>query len=114
LQPTAAFCNDREGRVAKPALTPIAYDDEPETLARGSDLYAKRCAMCHGGSANSGGAVADLRYSPEATYAIFDNIVRNGAFTGLGMPNLGSVVSESEAGDIRNYLLSLRAGLIEN
>jgi PQQ-dependent dehydrogenase (methanol/ethanol family) len=100
--------------IAKPAPTPIEYDDSHETLARGSDLYAQRCAMCHGGSASSGGAIADLRYSTEATYALFDTIVRDGAYASLGMPNLGSIVSESEAGDIRNYLLSLRAGLIED
>jgi len=99
--------------MAKPPLTPIDYDAAPDVIARGSDLYASRCAMCHGGGGASGGAIADLRYATEATYGIFQSIVRDGVYTGLGMPNLGAVVSENEADAIRNYLLSLRAGLIE-
>jgi quinohemoprotein ethanol dehydrogenase len=97
-----------------PALTAIDYDDSADVIARGSDLYASRCVMCHGGGAASGGAIADLRYATAETYAIFDRIVREGALAGLGMPNLGEVVSASEADAIRNYLLSLRAELIES
>jgi mono/diheme cytochrome c family protein len=99
--------------IARPALTRIDFDDAPDTLARGADQYARRCVMCHGGGASSGGAIADLRYSTEATYRIFQSIVRDGAYTSLGMPNLGSIVTAVEADAIRNYLLSLRAGLIE-
>ena len=55
----------------------------PALLARGADLYASRCAMCHGGGASSGGAITDLRYSTEAVYGIFDEIVREGAYAGL-------------------------------
>jgi quinohemoprotein ethanol dehydrogenase len=100
--------------IPMPALTAIEYDESPGTLALGADLYAKRCAMCHGGSASSGGAIADLRYSSEATFAILANIVRGGAYASLGMPDLGSVVSESDVDAIRNYLLSLRYELLDD
>src|SRR5690606_2132590 len=70
----------------RPALSAIAFDDDPALLARGADLYAARCVMCHGNGAASGGAIADLRYASEATFAIFHNIVREGAYAGLGMP----------------------------
>jgi len=98
--------------IDRPPLTAIEFDQDPVEIARGAALYASRCAMCHGGGASSGGAIADLRYSTGATYAIFDRIVREGAFAGLGMPDLGDVVSRDEAAAIRNYLLSLRAELI--
>jgi quinohemoprotein ethanol dehydrogenase len=97
---------------ARPSPTLIDYDDSPDELARGAELYASRCVMCHGGSASSGGAIADLRYSSEATFAQFGAIVREGAYASLGMPNLGGVLSERETESIRNYLLSLRAALI--
>ena len=100
--------------IPMPALTAIEYDESPGTLALGADLYAKRCAMCHGGSASSGGAIADLRYSSEAPFAILANIVRGGAYASLGMPDLGNVVSESDVDAIRNYLLSLRYELLDD
>jgi len=97
---------------AKPALTAIDYDDTAAVIAQGADLYARRCAMCHGGGANSGGAIADLRYATAATFGIFERIVREGAYAQLGMPKLGVVLSASEADAIKSYLLSLRAALI--
>ncbi|MDT8397616.1 MAG: PQQ-dependent dehydrogenase, methanol/ethanol family [Pseudomonadales bacterium] len=95
-----------------PELTAIAYDDSAELIARGADLYGKRCMVCHGAGAVSGGALADLRHASAATYNIFHNIVREGAYTGLGMPNLGKFVSPADADAIKAYLLSLRAALM--
>ncbi|MGD8340419.1 MAG: PQQ-dependent dehydrogenase, methanol/ethanol family [Gammaproteobacteria bacterium] len=96
-----------------PPLTPIDYDDSPAAIARGADLYARYCVMCHGGGASSGGAIADLRHASEATFGLFDEIVRGDVYAGLGMPNLSGVVTEREVVAIRNYLLSLRAALID-
>jgi PQQ-dependent dehydrogenase (methanol/ethanol family) len=95
-----------------PELTEIEFNNDPALLAHGEDIYGKRCMVCHGAGAVSGGALADLRYAAPATYDIFDNIVRNGAYTGLGMPNLGEFVSAEDAVAVKNWLLSLRAGLI--
>ncbi|MES2626882.1 MAG: PQQ-dependent dehydrogenase, methanol/ethanol family [Pseudomonadota bacterium] len=94
-----------------PELTTIEYNDDPTVLAHGEDIYGKRCMVCHGAAAVSGGSLADLRYAAPATYDIFSNIVRQGAYTGLGMPNLGEFVSEEDADAVKNWLLSLRAGL---
>ncbi len=68
--------------------------------------------MCHGRNAQSGGSLADLRYAAPATYDIFQNIVREGAYSGLGMPNLGEYISEQEADSIKQYILSRRAALM--
>jgi quinohemoprotein ethanol dehydrogenase len=96
-----------------PAPTAIDHDDSPAEIARGANLYAKYCVMCHGGGASSGGAIADLRYASEATFAIFDQIVRGDVYSGLGMPDLSEVVTEGETEAIRNYLLSRRRALID-
>ncbi|HWK53767.1 MAG TPA: PQQ-dependent dehydrogenase, methanol/ethanol family [Hyphomicrobiales bacterium] len=90
-------------------LSAIDYDADPTVLATGADLYGKRCMVCHGANAVSGGSLADLRYALPATYDIIDNIVRQGAYTGLGMPNLGEWVDEDDLYAIKNWLLSRRA-----
>jgi len=90
-------------------LTQIPFENDPELLARGEDLYGKHCMVCHGANAESGGSIADLRYATEATYDIFDNIVRQGAYTGLGMPNLGEWLTEEDTRALKNWLLSRRA-----
>jgi PQQ-dependent dehydrogenase (methanol/ethanol family) len=90
-------------------LSEIPFDDNPELLAHGADIYGKRCMVCHGANAVSGGSLADLRYALPATYDIIDNIVRQGAYTGLGMPNLGQWVSAEDLNAVKNWLLSRRA-----
>jgi len=94
-----------------PTLTAIDFDADPAVLALGEDVYGKRCMVCHGAGAVSGGSLADLRYASQATYDIFDSIVRQGAYTGLGMPNLGEWVTEEDAEAVKHWLLSLRADL---
>ena len=95
-----------------PELTKVEFNDDPAVLQQGSDIFAERCAMCHGRNAQSGGSLADLRYATPATYDIFQNIVREGAYSGLGMPNLGEYISEQEADSIKQYILSRRAALM--
>jgi quinohemoprotein ethanol dehydrogenase len=95
-----------------PELTEIPFNDDPALLAQGEDVYGKRCMVCHGAGAASGGSLADLRYAAPATYDIIQNIVRDGAYGGRGMPNLGAWVSPEEVDAVKNWLLSLRAGLM--
>jgi len=92
-----------------PPLTAIPYNNDPAVLAHGEDVYGKRCMVCHGAAAISGGSIADLRHASEATYNIIDNIVRQGAYTSLGMPNLGEWVNEADLDAVKNWLLSQRA-----
>lgn len=92
-----------------PILSALPYDASEEIQTRGADLYGERCAMCHGRAVISGGALSDLRYASEATYNIFHNIVREGAYAALGMPNLGAFVSNADAEAIKQYILAQRA-----
>jgi quinohemoprotein ethanol dehydrogenase len=95
-----------------PELTAIDYNDDAAVLARGADVYGLRCSVCHGRNGVSGGSLADLRYASEATYNIFHDIVRRGAYGGLGMPNFGEFVTEEDAEAIKQWLLSQRAALL--
>jgi quinohemoprotein ethanol dehydrogenase len=98
--------------IDRPALTRIEHDATPEQLARGADLYGQRCSMCHGVAAASGGTVADLRYALPTTYAIFDQIVRDGAYANLGMP-VFDWFSDADLEDLRAYLLAQRDALLD-
>jgi quinohemoprotein ethanol dehydrogenase len=97
-----------------PELSAVPFDNDTVLLQRGSDLYAERCAMCHGRNAASGGALADLRYATPATYDIFQNIVRDGAYAGLGMPKLGEYLSETDVEAIKHFILSQRSALLQS
>ncbi len=96
-----------------PELTAIPFDNNKKLLAQGENVYTQHCMLCHGAGAVSGGTLADLRYAAPATYDNILNIVRHGAYTGLGMPNLGEWVTDDEVNAARNWLLSLRADLMK-
>ena len=91
----------------------VALDAAPDTIARGSDLYAAHCWACHGQGAVArfGGSVPDLRYANEDTHVTWHGIVVGGARAANGMPAIEITVDESEA--IRNYILSLSEAIRE-
>src|SRR5262249_37779891 len=94
--------------VAKPTPTAVTFETNDTELAHGTQLFGQRCAMCHGINAVSAGAIADLRYAAPQTYDAFDNIVRQGAYTGLGMPRF-DFLSESDVRAIKSFVLTRRA-----
>jgi quinohemoprotein ethanol dehydrogenase len=94
-----------------PQLTDIPFNDDPALLAEGENLYVGNCMLCHGAGGASGGSLADLRYAAPNTYDSIQAIVRQGAFTSRGMPNLGEFLTEQEVESIKNWLLSQRAAL---
>jgi PQQ-dependent dehydrogenase (methanol/ethanol family) len=93
----------------KPPLTAIPFDNDAARLADGYDKYMANCGLCHGAEGVSGGPIADLRYASQSTYDSIQSIVREGAYTGLGMPNLGHQVSADDVESIKNWILSKRA-----
>ena len=97
--------------IDKPALTVIEHETSPEQVARGAALYLQRCSMCHGIAAQSGGMIADLRYATPETFAIFERIVRGGAYLGLGMPAFEWLAKE-DVEAIKSYVLSRRDELL--
>ena len=98
--------------IDKPALTVINYTATPAEVEHGAALFARRCSMCHGVAAVSGGAIADLRYALPATYDSIDNIVRQGAYQSLGMPKF-YFLKEADVAALKSYLLSRRKELTD-
>ena len=98
--------------IPKNSLTVIEYTAAPADVERGAALFGRRCSMCHGVAAVSGGTIADLRYSLPATYDMLDRIVRQGAYQPLGMPKF-DFLSEADVAAVKSYLLSRRKELTD-
>jgi PQQ-dependent dehydrogenase (methanol/ethanol family) len=96
--------------VPKPAPMPVPAAS-PETLMLGAVTYARRCSMCHGVEAASGGLAPDLRYSQPAMFDRYDQIVLGGALSSRGMPSFKQVLGENELAAIKAYVLTQRAVL---
>jgi mono/diheme cytochrome c family protein len=91
-----------------PVAVPAASS---ETLMLGAVTYARRCSMCHGVEAASGGLAPDLRYSQPATFDRYEAIVLGGALASRGMPSFKALLMEHELAAIKAYVLTQRAGL---
>ncbi len=98
--------------VERNPLTVVEHKATAEEVDRGYTLFTRRCSMCHGFNAVSGGAIADLRYALPATYDSMDAIVRQGAYVPLGMPKF-DFLSEADLGAIKSYVLSRRKELTD-
>jgi len=80
----------------------------PQQIATGTAAFAANCGVCHGASAVSNFSIPDLRYSPVITdQAAFKRIVIDGERKEQGMVSFKSLINESEAEAIRQYLLDL-------
>ena len=98
--------------IEKNALTVIDHASTPAEVERGATLFARRCSMCHGVAAVSGGTIADLRYALPATYDNMDQIVRQGAYQQLGMPKF-DFLSEADLAAVKSYVLARRKELTD-
>jgi quinohemoprotein ethanol dehydrogenase len=77
----------------------------------GAITYARRCSMCHGAEAASGGLAPDLRYSQAVTFDRYDQIVIGGALSNGGMPSFRESLTDAELAAIKAYVLTQRAVL---
>lgn len=75
------------------------------TIAKGFDLYADNCMVCHGYFAQSAGEVPDLRLMPSGLWKQFDNIVLGGMLHGGGMGSFKDILSKDDVHDIKAYVL---------
>ena len=85
--------------------TPPARSEDQESVAQGAFLYGKHCFRCHGVGVIGTGLVADLRYMTPTSHKLFDDIVRQGIFSSLGMVSFSDVLTKDEAVDIHNYII---------
>src|SRR5690606_24024778 len=92
-------------------FAPVRGIHPPALIERGARLYAARCSMCHGVEAISAGTIADLRYATPGTLAALADIVRDGAYLGLGMPSFQWFADE-DLDALRAYVLAERDALL--
>ena len=83
-------------------LQPTATETE---ITRGKGLFNQYCRACH--SLNGGGSIPDLTFSTEETFNAFDDIVWRGAYLQKGMPKFGDRITQKDASDIKQYILSV-------
>ncbi len=74
------------------------------TVARGAQLFAQTCAVCHGQRAIGG--VKDLRHMTAETHARFNDIVLRGAYLEKGMASFADLISQDDADAIHAYLIA--------
>jgi quinohemoprotein ethanol dehydrogenase len=54
---------------------------------------------------DNGGAIPNLRYSSEGTFAIIEDIVLKGMYLKKGMPNFSDRLDQKDVNNIKNYIL---------
>jgi quinohemoprotein ethanol dehydrogenase len=86
-----------------PAILEAMLAGRDEALAEREDLYHRWCARCHGVTAISGGAIADLRHSDPDVRAAFVEIVQKG-MPGVGMPGFDKILDEAQIRQIQTYI----------
>jgi alcohol dehydrogenase (cytochrome c)/quinohemoprotein ethanol dehydrogenase len=89
-----------------PRLTPPPPSGTPQSVAAGRLVYERRCYVCHGGGAISGGEVPDLRYSAALRdQDLFRHIVVRGSLAVAGMPGFGRDLNDADADAVRDYVI---------
>ena len=86
---------------------PPARSGDEASVARGAALFGNNCSRCHGLGAAATGVISDLRYLNEGTHKLFDQIVLDGIFSGLGMVGFSDVLSQDDANDIHNFVIDV-------
>jgi mono/diheme cytochrome c family protein len=87
----------------RPVMPKVAAD----VVRQGDAIFAKRCAVCHGEQAMSGGATPDLRHLDLEKYELgqWYGIVIGGTAAHRGMPNFSKIFGVEEAEAIRAYVI---------
>ena len=106
------FALDGTATLPKSEPVVIVASDDPEYKAdeasaeRGKDIFARRCATCHGVAAIAAGAGPDLRASPiPSSLEAFTSVVRDGMLVPAGMPRFEEL-TDDEIRDISQYIRS--------
>ncbi len=88
-----------------PMPAPPARSGNDDTIAMGASLYQQHCMFCHGAALNSNNVIKDLRYMSEGSHQAFQQIVRGGILSGIGMVSFADELSESQADAIHDYII---------
>ena len=74
------------------------------TVAKGAQLFADTCAVCHG--QNAIGGVKDLRHMTADTHAKFNDIVLKGIYVNKGMAPFADILNQDQVETIHAYLIA--------
>ncbi len=88
-----------------PMPEPPARRGTDDTIAQGATLYTQHCMRCHGVALNGDGLIADLRQLSEGSHAAFQQIVRGGILSSIGMISFADVLTEQEVESIHDYVV---------
>jgi quinohemoprotein ethanol dehydrogenase len=106
------FALDGTATLPKSEPVVVAPADDPDYKVddagadRGKDIYARRCATCHGVATIAAGAGPDLRASPiPSSPDALTSVVRDGLLVPAGMPRFEELTDE-EVRDISQYIRS--------
>ena len=78
----------------------------PQVVARGDEVFAGNCAICHGQGGAARATFPDLRRSPMILdQAAFDNVVLHGALAARGMGAFADRLQAGDAEALRAYLV---------
>lgn len=88
------------------ALAPPSTIGSPDTWSAGKETYHTYCSVCHGDSAVSGGVLPDLRQSLITGNAeAWSQVVMHGIRSDQGMVSFASEISETDAENVRAYVI---------
>ncbi len=86
---------------------PAPLDVSEEVLAKGKQVYANSCVVCHGDQAYSSGFIPNLRFSAVTKDpALWQEVVRGGMLAPNGMPSFGAIHDAETAEMVRAYIIS--------
>jgi mono/diheme cytochrome c family protein len=85
---------------------PAPATADAAVLARGEVVYHRHCSYCHGDGLLTGGLTPDLRWSSAQVHDTWQDIVRGGVLSNLGMVSFSDYVSADDAEAIRQYVLA--------
>jgi quinohemoprotein ethanol dehydrogenase len=77
-----------------------------EVVDHGRRLFNTNCGLCHGLLAVSSGVVSDLRFASADTHATWQDIVRGGSLSSIGMASFRDLLSDEDAEAIRAYVIA--------
>ncbi|MGA0805096.1 MAG: c-type cytochrome [Pseudohongiellaceae bacterium] len=98
-----------------PELNPPPSTAAPELIARGGEVYAEHCSVCHGNNGvQQRSSFPNLTLSPMLhSQEGFDQIVLQGAREQRGMANYSDRLTADDTVAIREYIIA-RANEVKN
>ena len=88
----------------EPIPDPPRVTGSEEQIARGAQLFAETCAVCHG--QNAIGGVKDLRHMSAESHGLFSDIVLKGIYLDKGMASFDDLLDADDVEAIHQYVIA--------